>query len=395
MRQEACLLWPEPGKQPFAFRISPSRYGLTATGNVLMPDDRPYRLVLVLGGGNALGAYQAGLYEALLERGMEPDWIVATSIGAVNAGIIAGNAPDARIGKLVQFWRPAPPAADPTWMFGDALESWRRTAEVMQTLLLGRPGMFGAIGSARLNGLVDPAAQFPALYATGPLEEMLRGLIDFDRLAAGAPRLTVTAVDFETGEDAMFDNSEVALSPDHFRASGALPTAFPAVEIDGRRYADGGLSANLPLDPVLRATHDRPVLCIAADLLPLAGRVPTVLGEAIGRMQDVMFAAQSRRSISRWQADYARRNDPPIVTLLRMAYADQESEVAGKAMDFSPLSVRQRWDSGHRDMTRLLEALENGHIPLGAAGLTVVDGNDDLPAAVADRTLPPDPEPEP
>ncbi|MDB5688722.1 MAG: patatin-like phospholipase family protein [Sphingomonas bacterium] len=357
---------------------------------MMKQDDRPFRIVLVLGGGNALGAYQAGLYEALQQRGREPDWIVGASIGGLNAAIIAGNPPEARIEKLARFWQPASSAPAAAGMFGTPLESWRRTAEVIQTLLLGRGGMFGSIGSARLFGMIDPTAQFPALYGTEPMAETLRELIDFERLKACVPPITLTAVDVETGDDAVFDSRDVAIKPDHIRASGALLAAFPAVEIQGRRYADAGLSANLPLDPVLGGAHDRPILCIAADLLPLGGRVPTEVGEAIGRMQDIMFAAQSRRSIDRWKAEYASRPEPPSVTLLRMAYSDQEREVAGKAMDFSPLSARQRWDAGHRDMTRLLDALDRGEVPTGAPGLTVIDGNGDLPAPVADATLSPD-----
>jgi NTE family protein len=345
--------------------------------------DRSYRIALVLGGGNALGAYQAGLYQALHEQNVELDWIVGASIGGINAGIIAGNAPEDRLDRLASFWRPAPAGFAAAGQIGGTLESWRRTLEVMQTMLLGRRGMFGAIGSARFYGLVDPAAQFPALYATGPMSETLRALIDFGRLENGGPRLSLTAVDLESGEDIVFDSREIRLTPDHFRASGALLTTFPAVDVAGRRYADAGLSANLPLDPVLGAKHDAPMLCIAADLLPLAGRAPAEIGETIGRMQDIMFAAQSRRSIERWKADYAGRADPPSVTLLRMTYADQEREVAGKAMDFSPLSVRHRWDAGHRDGTRLLAAVAGGHIAIGTPGLTVIDGNGDLPRCLA------------
>lgn len=349
------------------------------------PDYRPYRIVLVLGGGNALGAYQAGLYEALQQRGMEPDWIVGASIGAVNGVIIAGNLPGERIEKLARFWRPAAaaPAGRPD-MFGSTLESWRRTMEVTSTLLLGRGGIFGPIGSATWAGTGDPAARSPALYGTDQLGATLRELVDFEQLAKGAPRFTTTAVDIESGNDAVFDSRDTRITPEHIRASGALLTAFPAVEVDGRRYADAGLSANLPLDPVLAAEHDRPVLCIAADLLPLAGRAPGGVGEAIGRMQDLMFAAQSRRNIDRWKAEFATRSNPPSVTLLRLAYSDQEPEVAGKAMDFSPRSVRHRWDAGRRDMSRLIDAIENGAVPREIPGLTVIDGTGDLSAAATD-----------
>ena len=69
----------------------------------LPPDTR--QVVLVLQGGGALGAYQAGVYQALHEAGIEPDWVIGTSIGAINASLIAGNEPPDRLARLKEFWR--------------------------------------------------------------------------------------------------------------------------------------------------------------------------------------------------------------------------------------------------------------------------------------------------
>ncbi|MDP9086098.1 MAG: patatin-like phospholipase family protein, partial [Pseudomonadota bacterium] len=171
---------------------------------------------------------------------------------------------------------------------------------------------------------------------------------------------------------------------DGVRASAALPPAFPAVEIEGRLYVDAGLSANLPLDPFLSAPPTGVSLCLAIDLLPLAAPRPRNLGEMASRAQDLMFAAQSRRSLATWQTIMDARaaaGDPAAVTLIHLQYADQMDEVAGKAFDFSPETVRRRWEAGARDMAVILDRLEAGTIAFGRAGLTI--------ETVAPRSMPP------
>ena len=333
----------------------------------------PFHLVLVLGGGNALGSYQAGVYQALHEAGHEPAWIAGASAGAINGALIAGNPPERCLARLTEFWQPAA-GESPAWWWPSPAETMRRTAAVMLTLGAGRPGVFGPVGPLGSWWDPDAAAAAPALFDSKPLAATLARMADWERINQGAPRYTVTAVDLETGDDVTFDTAEMRVTPDHARASAALMPAFPAVEIDGRAYVDGGLSANLPLDPVLRDPPDGPVLCIAVDPLPLTGRRPQTLGEAIGRAQDLTFAAQSRRSIERWRMAYAL--DPRLraasVALARLAYGPQDVEVAGKGMDFSPESVRHRWDVGYRDASALLGRLDAGDVVVGGEGLTVV-----------------------
>ncbi len=201
---------------------------------------------------------------------------------------------------------------------------------------------------------------------------MLDRLVDFDRLNAGPCRYTATAVDLESGEDVVFDSRRHPIDARHVRASAALPVAFPPVEIDGRRHVDGGLSANLPLDPVLREPPARPLLCIAVDLVPLRQPRPRTLGEMASRSQDLVFAAQSRRSIARWQTVYAGRDDARV-TLLRIAYAAQGDEIAAKAFDFSDRTVALRWGEGARAMRAGLSYLPHVR-PFDRPGLTVLDG---------------------
>lgn len=335
------------------------------------------RIALVLSGGNALGAYHAGLYEALHEADVEPEWIVGTSIGAVTGAIIGGNAPDQRIDRLRALWRPATPEETRWPTPWDLLpDDWRRTGAVLETLLAGRPGMFGPIGSLGSRWRHDHSVGTPALYDTGDLVASLAELVDFECLSRGNPRFTAIAIDIGSGEEVVFDSAKQPIIGDHIRASAAMLTAYPAVEIDGRLCGDGGLAMNLPLDPVLAVADDRPTLCIAADLMPLTSQRPTTLGEVVARMQDLSFAAQSRRTIARWTSDYAARpiQDRPSVTLSRLAYTRQEGEVAGKALDFSPRSLRQRWIAGREDGKRFLERLHAGEISIGKPGLSLDPG---------------------
>ncbi len=323
------------------------------------------RVALVLAGGNALGAYQAGVYQALHEGGIAPDRIAATSAGAINGAIIAGNAPERRIERLAAFWRPGPVHHDGPDRGGVA-DTWRRTGEAMTTLLAGRAGMFAAAGTSLLR---EP----PALYDTAPLARTLAEMVDVDRLNDGAIRFAVNAVDLESGAEVLFDTADRRIGVDHIRASGALPPAFPPIAIDGALYVDGGVAANLPLDTVLAAPGDAPLLCIAVDLLPLAGPPPATLGAMAARAQDLAMASQSRRTVAHWQARYAV--DPALadrsVTLACLTYRDQQPEVAGKAMDFSPRSVRERWDAGHRDGAALVARLRDGGIALRPRDLAV------------------------
>lgn len=349
---------------------------------------RDFDVVLVLSGGNALGAFEAGVYQALHEQGLEPDWIVGASIGAINGALIAGSARQRRLDTLREFWCPGGFGMGPTaapWPgsipgfpaipgfpsmpeLPPGMEVSRRTAAATWTMAAGRPGIFGPLLSST-NPWTDAK---PSMFETEQLDATLKRLVDFDYLNTGACRLTVTAVDLGDGDDVVFDTDVHRIESFHIRASAALPVAFPAVEIDGRWLADGGLSANLPLDPVLASPSSRPTLCIAVDLLPLRQPLPTTLGDAAGRMQDLIFAAQSRRSIARWQAVHAGRDDIAL-SLVRLAYTEQANEVAGKALDFSGPTIEQRWSAGHRRGMRAVAAVNADALKVGHAGLNIVD----------------------
>jgi NTE family protein len=340
----------------------------------------PDNIVLVLGGGNALGAYHAGAYEALDERGIEPGWIAGASIGAVNGAIIAGNRREDRLARLRDFWRRAEQFGkpDPSQKLAQRGPLYEKRMAAMQAFMAGRPGLFAprlmALWSA-LPGVPDEVS----LFDTAPLLRTLRQIVDFEALNGDGPRLTITAVDVETGEDVFFDTRENRLEAEHIRASAAFPVAYPPVAIDGRMLVDPGLSANLPLRAVFSEPPESDTLCIAVDLLSASGRRPRSLGDAAQRAQDLVFATQSRHAIRTLQTEYrlrelARRatgegngrgraaslpteltaGEGPV-TILHVAYAEQERETAAKMFDYSEASIRERWSAGHRDMVTALE----------------------------------------
>jgi NTE family protein len=214
------------------------------------------------------------------------------------------------------------------------------------------------------------------------LRRSLLASTDFNRLNTGFCRFTATAVDLETGEDVVFDSAEQKIGVDHISASAALPVLYPPVEIEGRWLVDGGVSANLALDPFFASPPRRPTLCIAVDLLPLAQALPRTLGEAGSRLQDLLFAVQSRRSLARWREAYVSHEKPGI-TFAKLTYESQQDEVVGKALDFSAASLERRWRQGREQGQNLLDAIGRGDVALRAEGLGVYDG-------LATRSLSPD-----
>lgn len=324
--------------------------------------DLTFPLAVVLSGGNALGAYQAGVLQVLQEANLEPDWVCGGSVGAINGAIIAGNAPDSRVAQLRAFWRPGEVEAS-----GGPADEWRRTLAVSAALVAGRADAF-LPRNLLFPGFPLGNAEPPSLFDTLPLRASLPSFVDFDRLNAGAPRFIATAVDLENGDDVVFDTSVAPIGPDHLRASAALLPVFPPVEIDGRLLGDAGISANLPLDSVLDSLTDERIFIVAVDLLPLAARRPATLTEVADRMQDLTFANQSRRAITAWSRVFAERaaggRPTPAATLIHLVYADQGREVVGKAFDFSPTTLRDRWDMGARDATAMLAMMNDGRISI-------------------------------
>ncbi|MDE2403978.1 MAG: patatin-like phospholipase family protein [Sphingomonadales bacterium] len=334
----------------------------------------------MLQGGGALGAYQAGVYEALAEAGELPDWIAGISIGAINAALIAGNAPADRLPALRAFWDeasshltiPAPAQDGP-------LRRWFNEGASAFAALAGVPGFF----TPRLPGplLAMPGtAEATSWYDTAPLRKTLAELVDFDRINRAGLRFSAGAVQVLTGNFVYFDNRERVITPDHVMASGALPPGFPAVVIDGEPYWDGGLVSNTPLQYVLDSHRHGDCTVFQVDLFSARGPLPQTLADVAQREKDIRFSSRTRLNtdIARERkrvADAARRlaarlpaqlrDDPDLAILLRHDEAGAISimhlinrpetcESQGKDYEFSRQTITEHWQAGREDTRRSL-----------------------------------------
>ena len=228
------------------------------------------QVVLVLQGGGALGAYQMGVYEALHEAGIEPDWVIGTSIGAINAALIAGNPREQRLARLQQFWEQVelrwPPAA------ALAALGMAHLLPNAMTVLSGVPAFFRLNAQALRGVHAELGVEQASYYSTEPLRSTLLSLVDFARIGDGGTRMTVGAVNANTGAMRYFDSRELSLGIEHVMASGALPPAFPAVRIDGEPYWDGGIYSNTPIEAVLDDNPRRDSLIFAVNVCIRPGR---------------------------------------------------------------------------------------------------------------------------
>ena len=337
---------------------------------------------LILAGGLGLAAYQAGVFSALArsER-LELEAVGGSSMGAINAAIIAGSPPERRLEQLDAFWRSveteiAPsPLFDPLGMTSSGpLRRALNWTNVMGSHLVGARGVF----RSALSGLY--AADTPALYDTRALLERFAERIDFDRLNNGPLRYVLAATDVESGETHVFDTARSdRITPQHLLASGGLLPAFPAVRIGDRLLADGGFSANAPLEPFLSSERSSPCspVCIVADLFSPDGPAPRTLGAAIHRASDLKFACQTRlrlEGLVRERALEARltAGDEAVGTdLLYLSYQAVRDETgAEKPYDFSRATLADRRREGAADMAAALERLAALPVP-GAPGLRV------------------------
>ncbi|GJE72242.1 patatin-like phospholipase family protein [Methylorubrum podarium] len=317
-------------------------------------------IALVLGGGNALGAYHSGAFEVLQARGIRPDRVVGASMGAITGAIIAGNAPEDRIDRLHRFWNEA---TLQTGLTGTDLlkpRQYYNALHALLTLVWGRPNIF----THRYPGLWSALPWVPndvALFDHRPLLGTLSRLVDFERLNRAEIRLTVACIDVATGEEVYFDNTRERLGPEHILASAALLPAFPPVEVGGRMLCDAGYTNNLPLDPLFEPEPTRDLLCIALDLFSLRADPPRSLDAVLERANDLIFASAARRAVAGLARSYALRErldpDGPVATLLHLVHRAGADQLASKSFDFSPSSIRDRWQAGARDMERGLDRL--------------------------------------
>jgi NTE family protein len=264
------------------------------------------QIVLVLQGGGALGAYQAGVYQAMHEAGIEPDWVIGTSIGAINACIIAGNEPRQRMDRLEAFWRgvshgAAQQAVATLPVVGPAMATWMTMAQGLGRFFRPNPLAF-------VSPQIALGAEAAGYYSTQPLEESLRGLVDFGRIDRHATRLTVGAANVRTSEMRYFDSRDMPLTIRHVLASGALPPAFPAIRIDGSLYWDGGILSNTPLEAVFDDYPRRSSLVFAVHLWNPAGSEPDNIWQVQHRQKDLQYSSRTATHIARQQQIHRLRH---------------------------------------------------------------------------------------
>jgi NTE family protein len=362
------------------------------------------QVVLVLQGGGALGAYQAGVYHALHENDIEPDWIVGTSIGAINASLIAGNVRADRLERLKEFWtRMAyrPPFGVPAWTgLPDTLAYWN-------TLLRGIPAFFAPNPAAFLGTHVPLRVDSAGFYSTAPLEKTLRELVDFSLVNQCRPRLTVGAAHVRTSEMKYFDSRDGEIGVKHIMASGALPPAFPAVRIDGELYWDGGILSNTPTEVIFDDNPRKNSLIFAVHLWNPMGEEPGSILEILNRHKDIQYSSRVASHITRQRQmhrmrhvirelakllpEEARRTQQAqalaafgchtTMHVVRLLAPRLENENHTKDVDFSPSSIRMRWEAGYTKTMRALEQApwENEFDPL--EGVILHEPKQDMLAA--------------
>jgi NTE family protein len=342
--------------------------------------ERCGRVALVLQGGGALGAYQVGVYQAMHEAKIEPDWVSGVSIGAINSAIIAGNPPEKRLERLGEFWDRITDRK--VWLHtpdGDIYRQARNATSSWFTMAMGQPGFFKP---HQVSPWLTPAGARAATsyYDNKPLRDTLVELVDFDRINAREVRLSVGAVNVMSGNFIFFDNATTVITPEHVMASGALPPAFPAVQIGTDYFWDGGIVSNTPLQHLLAQDDDVNSLVFQVDLFNAHGPMPRTIQDVLGRHKDIMYSSRTRQvtdmfqRLQRWKSrtynallkvpdadltdDERTMRDKlanlPALTILQLIYQQQSYEGNAKDHEFSRTSMREHWMSGHADTTRTL-----------------------------------------
>jgi NTE family protein len=362
------------------------------------------QIVLLLQGGGALGSYQAGVYQALAEADLHPNWVAGISIGAINAAIIAGNTPDKRVDRLREFWEtvstsplgiPYSKSIELPNVFVHHLVNQVRAVNI---LLFGAPNFF--------TPRVPPATLWPAgtpdkasYYNTAPLKAVLERLVDFDRINAGRMRFSVGAVDVATGNFAYFDTTTHRIRPEHVMASGSLPPGFPATEVDGEYYWDGGLVSNTPLQWVLNSQPGKDTLAFQIDLWSARGPLPHDLTEVEVRYKDIVYSSRTRAATDQYKqvqklriaianlmkqlpdelrnSEDAKRlqqeADEKVCNIVHLIYRARSYEGIAKDFLFSRRMMEEHWQSGYDNARRTLAEPEVLRLPDPVEGVRVFD----------------------
>jgi NTE family protein len=357
------------------------------------------RVALVLQGGGALGAYQAGVYQAMHEAEIEPDWVSGVSIGAINSAIIAGNPPNRRLHQLRSFWHRITDRK--IWPFtpdGDIFRKARNAASSWMTMAQGQPGFFSPRFPNPWMSLAGSQSA-TSYYDTAPLRETLTELVDFSLLNDRSIRFSVGAVNVLTGNFVYFDNSVEQIEPEHIMASGALPPALPMVKIGTDHYWDGGIVSNTPLQHLLDQEDSLNTMVLQVDLFSARGVLPRDIEDVMARHKDIMYSSRTRyntdvfRRIHNWKATLYqaltripeeiltdqerelknRLSKLPDISILHIIYQQKAYEGHAKDHEFSGTSMNEHWQSGYEDTKRTLKHQKWLTMPQQGAGIVIHD----------------------
>ena len=363
-------------------------------------------VALVLQGGGALGSYQAGVYEALAERGLHPDWVAGISIGAINAAIIAGNAPDERVARLKGFWETITANHLLDWAAthpqfapqGEVARGLFNRMSATLTALFGAPGFFEPRYPAPW-WQPDGSMQATSFYSAERLKNTLERFVDFDRINAGETRFSAGAVNVRTGNFVYFDNEHREIRAEHVMASGSLPPSFPATEIDGEFYWDGGLVSNTPLQWVVDAEVRKDTLAFQVDLWPAEGPLPRNLAEVMTRQKEIQYSSRTRAGTDQFArvqrvrgalADLLAklpkelRNAEEtevlrevaghnVYNIVQLIYRSKKYERHSKDYEFSRLTMQDHWRAGYQDASTSLRHREVLERPAHRDGVFTFD----------------------
>jgi NTE family protein len=343
--------------------------------------------------------YQAGVYQALHEADIEPDWVSGVSIGAINSAIIAGNSRRRRLDRLRAFWDLI--TKRKIWHYtpdGDAFRKARNLASSWMTMTQGQPGFFAPRHPSPWFSIAG-AQSATSYYDSAPLRETLEDLVDFSMINEKAVRFSVGAVNVLSGNFVYFDNATEIIGPEHVMASGALPPALPMIKIGTDHFWDGGIVSNTPLQHILDQDDRINTLIFQIDLFSARGMLPRDLQDVLARHKDIMYSSRTRyntdvyRRIQTWKkrlhlalekisedrlSDEERKlkdelADMPEITILQMIYQQKAYEGHAKDYEFSGTSMREHWQSGYEDTKRTLRRKDWLAMPPHGAGIVVHD----------------------
>jgi NTE family protein len=312
---------------------------------------------------------------------------------------------ESRVDQLREFWTHVTSDGPWPWPYparlgarGEAARNLFNQFSAGLALASGAKGFFSA---RPVPPWLQPAGTLEAtsFYNTADLKPTLERLIDFDRLNSGATRLSIGAVNVGTGNFVYFDSATHTIRPEHVMASGALPPAFPATEIEGEYYWDGGLVSNTPLQWVVDQQPRRDTLAFQVDLWSARGEFPRNMLEVMTREKEIRYSSRTRAGTDQFKHVQSLRRavaglleklpddlknspeakllrtaaDRKVYNVVQLIYRARDYEGHSKDYEFSRVSMEEHWRAGYHDARRTLRHREVLERPTNHEGVFTFD----------------------